>query len=123
MATLIPTRTPRPELVVHEVSATRDRASWLDWATTSDHKKIGVMYLMATFGFFLLGGTEALLMRTQLAQPDNTLLAPERYNPLVTMHGTTMVFLFVVPSRSSRCWCGRTTCSPRRRPPWCWPFS
>ena len=47
--------------------------------------------------FFLLGGVEALIMRLQLAQPDNTLVDPETYNGLVTMHGTTMVFLFVVP--------------------------
>jgi hypothetical protein len=56
-----------------------------------------VMYLVATFVFFLLGGTEALLMRLQLGAPDNTLLDPETYNAIMTMHGTTMVFLFVVP--------------------------
>ena len=47
--------------------------------------------------FLLLGGVEALIMRLQLAQPDNTLVTPETYNGLVTMHGTTMVFLFVIP--------------------------
>ena len=55
------------------------------------------MYLFATFLFFILGGVEALMMRLQLAAPDNTLVDPQTYNGLVSMHGTTMVFLFVVP--------------------------
>ena len=70
---------------------------WLKWLTTTDHKKIGILYLFATFLFFILGGVEALIMRLQLAQSSNTLVSPETYNGLVTMHGTTMVFLFVVP--------------------------
>src|SRR5215213_5823699 len=70
---------------------------WLSWLTTTDHKKIGILYLCATFLFFILGGVEALVIRLQLAQPDNTLVSPETYNGLVTMHGTTMIFLFVVP--------------------------
>jgi cytochrome c oxidase subunit 1 len=70
---------------------------WLEWLTTTDHKKIGIMYLVAAVVFFLLGGVEALLMRLQLGQPDNTLVNPETYNGLVTMHGTTMVFLFIIP--------------------------
>src|SRR5947207_11560532 len=49
------------------------------------------------FAFFLIGGTEALMMRLQLGAPDNTLLDPQTYNELFTMHGTTMIFLFVVP--------------------------
>jgi cytochrome c oxidase subunit 1 len=65
--------------------------------TTTDHKKIGIMYLVTTFVFFVLGGVEALLMRLQLGQADNTLLSPQTYNALFTMHGTTMIFLFVVP--------------------------
>ena len=77
--------------------APRTRAKWVDWVTTTDHKKIGILYMVTTFVFFLLGGVEALLMRTQLAVPNNTFLVPERYNELVTLHGTTMIFLFVVP--------------------------
>jgi cytochrome c oxidase subunit 1 len=65
--------------------------------TTTDHKRIGIMYLVLTFVFFLLGGTEALLIRLQLSQANNTLLTPQTYNELITMHGTTMIFLFVVP--------------------------
>jgi cytochrome c oxidase subunit I len=70
---------------------------WLDWLTTTDHKKIGIMYLFATFLFFIIGGVEALVMRLQLAQPNGTLVDPEAYNGLVTVHGTTMIFLFLVP--------------------------
>jgi cytochrome c oxidase subunit 1 len=70
---------------------------WLTWLTTTDHKKIGILYLFATFLFFILGGVEALIMRLQLAQPSGTLVDPETYNGLVTIHGTTMVFLFLVP--------------------------
>ena len=55
------------------------------------------MYLVLTFAFFILGGVEALLMRLQLAQADNTLLDPQTYNQLFTMHGMTMIFLFIVP--------------------------
>ena len=78
-------------------SVERERTGWTSWVTTTDHKRIGIMYLVLTFVFFLLGGTEALLIRLQLAQANNTLLDPETYNQLITMHGTTMIFLFVVP--------------------------
>src|SRR3954452_24257447 len=86
---------PRPEVIVDGLE---DRPrGWLEWLTTTDHKKIGILYLFATCLFFILGGVEALIMRLQLAQPNNTLIDPETYNGLVTMHGTTMVFLFLVP--------------------------
>src|SRR5215218_7698884 len=70
---------------------------WASWVTTTDHKRIGIMYMVTTFVFFLMGGAEALMMRLQLGSPDNTLLTPQNYNALFTMHGTTMIFLFVVP--------------------------
>jgi cytochrome c oxidase subunit I len=88
--------TLRPEVVVH-CPIQPEPKGWLAWLTTTDHKRIGIMYFVATFIFFILGGVEALLMRLQLAQPDSTLLAPETYNGLVSMHGTTMIFLFIVP--------------------------
>jgi cytochrome c oxidase subunit I len=88
-------RAARPEVVLHGLP-TRPRG-WLAWLTTTDHKKIGILYLFATFLFFILGGVEALIMRLQLAQPDNTLVDPAAYNGLVTVHGSTMVFLFLVP--------------------------
>src|ERR687889_2272233 len=86
---------PVPQVVAHEVE--RERTGWTSWVTTTDHKRIGIMYLVLTFVFFLMGGTEALLIRLQLSQAQNTLLTPQTYNELITMHGTTMIFLFVVP--------------------------
>src|SRR5438045_7693614 len=68
-----------------------------EWIMTTDHKKIGVMYIVTAFFFFLLGGTEALLIRTQLAVPDGKVLTPEIYDQIFTMHGVTMIFLFVMP--------------------------
>ena len=70
---------------------------WWSWFTTVDHKKIGILYGITAFGFFLIGGSEALLIRVQLARPDQTFLEPAVYNELFTMHGITMVFLVVMP--------------------------
>lgn len=69
----------------------------LSWIMTVDHKRIGILYLFSAFIFFLVGGIEALLMRIQLAQPDNKFLSPDVYNQIFTMHGTTMIFLVVMP--------------------------
>ncbi len=86
---------PAPQIVAHSVE--REEQGWTSWITTTDHKRIGIMYMVTTFIFFLLGGTEALMMRLQLGAPENTLVTPQTYNQLFTMHGTTMIFLFVVP--------------------------
>src|SRR5436853_302909 len=67
------------------------------WFTTVDHKKIGLMYAGSSFIFFLIGGLEALLIRSQLAGPDEHLLNAAQYNQIFTMHGLTMIFLFVMP--------------------------
>ena len=67
------------------------------WITTVDHKRIGVLYGATAFIFFLMGGIEALLLRIQLGSPENTFLSPDLYNQLFTMHGTTMIFLAVMP--------------------------
>jgi cytochrome c oxidase subunit 1 len=72
------------------------RGIW-SWITTVDHKRIGILYGATAFTFFLMGGIEALLIRWQLARPDNTFVTPEFYNELFTMHGTTMIFLAVMP--------------------------
>src|SRR4249919_63404 len=70
---------------------------WRSWLFTVDHKKLGLMYGVAAMFFFLVGGSEALLIRTQLAAPDNTVLSASVYNQMFTMHATTMIFLFVMP--------------------------
>jgi len=90
---------PRPEILTREVPRPL-RARWLSWVATTDHKRIGIMYMVAAFVFFMVGGTEALLMRVQLGAPENTFLTPTAYNQLFTLHGTTMIFLFVVPMMS-----------------------
>src|SRR5687768_5373455 len=100
MATIAPPTTetgvpPLPQVLADEVAP--ELRGWRSWVLTTDHKKIGIMYLVTTFVFFLMGGVEALLIRLQLGAPENTLLSPQTYNALFTMHGTTMVFLFVVP--------------------------
>jgi cytochrome c oxidase subunit I len=88
---------PAPQVIAEKVTFPRTSKRWVDWFTTTDHKRIGIMYLVATFVFFMLGGVEALLMRAQLSVPNSTLISNEHYNQLLTLHGTTMVFLFVVP--------------------------
>ncbi|HEX5387484.1 MAG TPA: cytochrome c oxidase subunit I [Gemmatimonadales bacterium] len=67
------------------------------WLTTVDHKRIGILYGTTAFCFFLLGGLEALLIRFQLVKANNTLVSPDFYNQLFTMHGTTMIFLAIMP--------------------------
>ncbi len=88
---------PVPQVTSHGVVAPRKTKKWVDWVLTTDHKKIGIMYLVLTGVFFCMGGVEALMMRTQLSVPNNTVLTSEHYNQLLTMHGTTMIFLVVVP--------------------------
>jgi cytochrome c oxidase subunit I len=85
----------RPQIAARQI--TPEAKGWTSWITTVDHKRIGILYLYTTFVFFILGGVEALLIRVQLGLPENTFVSPEKYNALFTMHGTTMVFLFVIP--------------------------
>ena len=73
------------------------RGGALAWVASVDHKQIGILYLATTLFFLCVGGAEALLLRVQLARPGNTFLSPEAYNQIFTMHGTTMIFLVVVP--------------------------
>ncbi|MEZ5247073.1 MAG: cytochrome c oxidase subunit I [Acidimicrobiales bacterium] len=70
---------------------------WKDWLSTVDHKKIGIMYGVAAMFFFVVGGIEALLIRLQLAAPEGQILSADVYNQVFTMHGVTMVFLFIMP--------------------------
>ena len=91
-----------PKLKGVELAARLDR-TWrrppgiLGWLATVDHKEIGRRYIVTALIFLALGGALALLMRLQLARPDNNLISASRYNELFTMHGSTMMFLFAVP--------------------------
>ena len=73
------------------------RSGLWSWITTTDHKRIGILYGVTAFVFFLIGGLEALFIRLQLAKPENALVSAETFNQLFTMHGTTMVFLAIMP--------------------------
>jgi cytochrome c oxidase subunit I len=78
------------------------RADWrrgriTSWVTTVDHKKIGILYIGTSLAFFAFAGLLALLMRAQLATPDETFITKNSYNELFTIHGTAMIFLFIVP--------------------------
>ncbi len=73
------------------------RSTLYDWVTTTDHKKIGIMYVINSFLFFFLGGVLALGVRVELAQPGLQFVTDQAYNELFTMHATFMIFLFVIP--------------------------
>jgi len=75
----------------------RANTGWRSWINTVDHKKIGIMYGVASFFFLLVGGVEALLIRSQLAVPGSQLLSADLYNQVFTMHGVTMVFMVIMP--------------------------
>src|SRR6266851_1983041 len=68
-----------------------------EWVSTVDHKKIGLMYIAYALLFLVIGGFEAVLMRIQLAVPNNHFVSPQVFNRLFTMHGTTMVFFMGMP--------------------------
>ncbi|MBY0222941.1 cytochrome c oxidase subunit I [Mammaliicoccus sciuri] len=72
-------------------------ATLWDWLTTVDHKKIGILYLLGGLFFFVLGGIEAMIIRLQLMTPNNDLVSAGLFNDLITMHGTTMIFLAAMP--------------------------
>src|SRR4051812_33078163 len=74
-----------------------DKPGLIGWLSTTDHKRIGRRYLVTAIVFFALAGAMALVMRTQLAVPDNTLVGPDSYSQLFSMHGSVMMFLFAVP--------------------------
>lgn len=80
----------------HASHAPKRSGLW-DWLTTVDHKKIAILYLIAGGLFFLAGGIEALLIRLQLMYPELSVVGAKTFNELITMHGTTMIFLAVMP--------------------------
>jgi cytochrome c oxidase subunit I len=67
------------------------------WITTTNHKDIGILYMSAAFLFFLIGGLEAEVIRLQLGEPNSSVVTPDVFNQIFTMHGTTMIFLFAMP--------------------------
>src|SRR5215210_9188971 len=90
-----PAKATRPEITARGLP--ERRSAWINWVSTTDHKRVGILFMFTALFFFILGGVEALLMRIQLGAPDNTFVSPETYNQLFTMHGTTMIFLVIVP--------------------------
>ncbi|MFI9617041.1 cytochrome c oxidase subunit I [Streptomyces sp. NPDC052023] len=86
-STLVPVEGPRPKGRVI-----------VDWLTTTDHKKIGHLYLITSFVFFLIAGAMALMLRAELARPGIQILSNEQYNQTFTMHGTIMLLLFATPT-------------------------
>ena len=92
MATVV-----QPQVQTIERPAVKTNSGLWSWLTTVDHKRIGMMYGVSAFAFFLLAGLEALVMRTQLIRPNNTVVSQDTYNELFTMHGTNMIFLAIMP--------------------------
>ncbi len=86
---------PRP---MRELRAFEEENTILSWLASCDHKQLGILYLLTALGFFIVAGCEALFMRIQLAVPNNHFLQPEIYDQLFTPHGTTMIFLVIVPT-------------------------
>ncbi len=84
-------------ITVGTSSGAKAKPWWLDLLTTVDHKKIGIMYIVTSFVFFAIGGIEALLIRLQLSRPGMNVLVGDFYNQILSLHGSTMQFLFIIP--------------------------
>lgn len=97
MATAVPAPTRAEEVVDRLERMWRARPGLLGWLTTTDHKRIGILYFWTTLVFFGAGGAEAMLIRTQLAGPNETVLSPSAYDQIFTLHGVTMIFFFIIP--------------------------
>ncbi|HEV2122408.1 MAG TPA: cbb3-type cytochrome c oxidase subunit I, partial [Chloroflexota bacterium] len=97
MAVAAPAAPVAPSPAVGEADAPERRWSGWEWLATVDHKKIGILYILTALAFFLIGGFEALLIRTQLLRPLNDFLHPDVFNQMFTMHATTMIFLAIMP--------------------------
>ena len=88
---------PEPEEQLPSVEL-EDSQGLLQWISSVDHKQIGILYLLMSLLYLLVGGLAALLIRTQLIVPENHFLSPQAYNQLFTMHGTTMIFFVLTPA-------------------------
>jgi cytochrome c oxidase subunit I len=94
---VVTTTAERPVATAAPPPLPRRNVGLLNWLTTTDHKVIGLSYMGTALIFFLAGGVLALVMRTQLSQPDLELVSRETYNEFFTMHGSIMIYLFIVP--------------------------
>ncbi len=90
MAVKIEPAEPQPRV-------TSEEGLW-GWVATVDHKRIGILYLITTLFFFVLGGLQSVVMRTQLAVPEAEIVSPSFYNQMFTTHGVTMIFLVIMPA-------------------------
>ncbi|MGH6739183.1 MAG: cbb3-type cytochrome c oxidase subunit I, partial [Bradyrhizobium sp.] len=95
--TAIPTVDATPALAEKLTRIWESAPGFAGWLSTVDHKSIGIRYIITAFAFLLIGGIEALIMRLQLARPDEHLLTPEQYDQLFTMHGVSMIFWYASP--------------------------
>src|SRR6266513_338849 len=97
MAVVAPPRAVPEETLDRLERIWESRPGPLGWLTTTDHKRIGLLYFWTTLVLFGAGGVEALIMRTQLAQPNSHVVGPNTYDQLFSMHGITMIFFFIIP--------------------------
>ena len=86
------------ETTDEELNYLNNKTGIKSWLLTLDHKRIGVMYLWSVLIAFLIGGVFALLIRTELLTPGKTIMEADTYNEMFTLHGTIMVFLFIIPA-------------------------
>lgn len=91
------TATPTPSIRQRLEKIWETEPGFIGWLSSVDHKEIGLRYIVTAFVFLLLGGIEALIMRLQLAQPNEHLLTPQQYNQLFSTHGVSMIFLYALP--------------------------
>ncbi len=84
-------------MTLETIETEAEESGFVSWVTTVDHKRIGIMYILTAGLFFVIAGLESLIMRIQLAVPNNDFVSAELYNEVFTMHGTTMVFLVGMP--------------------------
>src|SRR6476661_7280692 len=87
----------RPPISAPMPAEPRRATGLLGWLTTTDHKKIGISYMVTAFGFFMLGGALAEIMRLELFSPGEQFVSTGTYNQIFTMHGSIMMYLFIVP--------------------------
>ncbi len=119
-----PEQVEEPERRLIEVIPAPKNKGILAYLTSTDHKQIGINYMVTSFIMFLIAGAMAILMRVQLAVPNNNFVSLTTFNELFTIHGTIMLFLFLGPSRSGQptTWCLYRSARPTWPSPGSMPF-